>query len=98
MKSRSGKRYCIINAMASGSSDIDNVILNTVGGISGLLLFMLIHLFSKNEILQSMLVLTVFAVLMAAGSYVAIKECNLDLDIKQFSNSSDVYECILSFR
>jgi glycopeptide antibiotics resistance protein len=74
-------------ALASGSSDIDDVILNTVGGISGLLLFRFIRLFSMNESLQFMLVLSVFVVLIAAGSYVAIKEFNLDLGLNRMSKS-----------
>jgi glycopeptide antibiotics resistance protein len=72
-------------ALASGSSDIDDVILNTAGGISGLLLFRLIRIFSKNETLQSILVLSVFVVLVASGFWVAMKEFNLDLGLKRIS-------------
>ncbi len=71
--------------LASGSTDIDDVILNTMGGISGLLLFRLIRIFSKNESFQTMLVLSVFMVLFASGFWVAIKEFNLDLGLKRFS-------------
>jgi glycopeptide antibiotics resistance protein len=72
-------------ALASGSSDIDDVILNTLGGISGLLLFRLICIFSKNKSLQSILVLSVFVVLVASGFWVAMKEFNLDLGLKRIS-------------
>jgi hypothetical protein len=63
----------------------DEVILNTMGGISGLLLFRFIRIFSKDEPLQSMLVLSIFVVLMASGFWVAINEFNLDMGLKRFS-------------
>lgn len=71
--------------LASGSSDIDDVILNTMGGISGLLLFRLIRICSKNELFQSLLVFSVLVVLFASGFWVAIKEFNLDLGLKRIS-------------
>ena len=72
-------------ALASGSSDIDDVILNTVGGMSGLLLFRLIRIFSKNESLQLTFVLSAFIILVASGFWVAMKEFNLDLGLKRIS-------------
>lgn len=72
-------------ALASGSSDIDDVILNTVGGISGLLLFRIIRLFSRSELLQTIMALSVFALLMVSGFWVANKEFNLDLGLRRIS-------------
>jgi hypothetical protein len=71
--------------LASGSSDIDDVILNTMGGISGLLILRLIRIFSKNELFQSMLVFSVLVVLLGVGFWVAVKEFNLDLGLSRIS-------------
>jgi glycopeptide antibiotics resistance protein len=72
-------------ALASGSADIDDVILNTLGGISGLLIFRLIRMLTKKESLQFILVYLVFMVLMVSGFWVAAREFNLDLGLKRIS-------------
>ena len=66
----------------TGSADIDDMLLNILGGLTGYIAYILLKVVLKNEVKIISVALIGFLVMVSGGSWIAIREFHLDLGIK----------------
>jgi len=64
---------------ATGSADIDDILLNTIGGICGYGIFRIYSSFFKNELYLRTISIFTFILLLLFGGWFAFREFKLDL-------------------
>ena len=69
-------------ALGTGSADIDDVILNTLGGLSGYVIFLILQGKFKNETKTMTASLILFFILFFTGGWFAILEFKMDLGFR----------------
>jgi len=67
--------------LGTGAADIDDVLLNTIGGLTGYIIYLLLKALLKNEVQIILGALILFLICLISGGWIAIKEFKLDLGI-----------------
>ena len=65
----------------TGAADIDDILLNVMGGLIGYMVYILLKTILKNEVKIILGALVIFLIMIFSGGWVAIREFNLDLGL-----------------